>query len=132
MLASGRPRSCSTLARGVPGLGVYHGYDEVRAFFEEDWFGALSLREWEVVLDELVDHGDQVIAVHHQRDLGAGSGAMAELEQGMIYTLRDGEVVRLRSYGDPKTGTRSRRAVGVGDVGGERRKLQARRGGLEP
>jgi ketosteroid isomerase-like protein len=87
---------------GIPGLGVYHGYDEVRAFFEEDWFGAFPFEEWEVVLDELVDHGDQVIAVHHQRGLGASSGAMAELEQGMIYTLRDGEVVRTEVYGDPK------------------------------
>ena len=86
----------------IPGLGVYRGHDEVRAFFEEDWFGAFPFEEWEVVLDELVDHGDQVIAVHHQRGLGASSGAAAELEQGIIFTLRDGEVVRAEIYGDPK------------------------------
>ena len=86
----------------IPGLGVYRGHDEVRAFFEEDWFGAFPFEEWEVELDELVDHGDQVIAVHHQRGLGASSGAAAELEQGIIFTLRDGEVVRVEIYGDPR------------------------------
>jgi ketosteroid isomerase-like protein len=86
----------------IPGLGVYRGHDEVRAFFEEDWFGAFPFDEWEVVLDALVDHGDQVVAAHHQRGLGASSGAAAELEQGIIYTLRVGEVVRAEVYGDPK------------------------------
>jgi hypothetical protein len=32
---------------GVPGLGVYRGYDEIRAFFEEDWFRAFPFEEWE-------------------------------------------------------------------------------------
>src|SRR5215211_1541208 len=39
----------------IPGLGVYRGHDEVRAFFEEDCFGAFPFGGWEVVLDELVD-----------------------------------------------------------------------------
>jgi ketosteroid isomerase-like protein len=86
----------------IPGLGVYRGRDEVRAFFEEDWFGAFPFEEWEVVLDQLVDHGDQVIAVHHQRGLGASSGVAAELEQGLIVTLRDGAAVRVEIYGDPE------------------------------
>jgi ketosteroid isomerase-like protein len=86
----------------IPGLGVYRGHDEVRAFFEDDWFGAFPFEEWEVVLDELVEHGDEVIAVHHQRGLGASSGVAAELEQGIIFTLRDGEVVRAEIYGDPE------------------------------
>jgi ketosteroid isomerase-like protein len=85
----------------IPGLGVYRGHDEVRAFFEEDWFGAFPFEEWEVELDQLVDHGDQVIGVHHQRGLGASSRAAAELEQGIIYTLHDGEIVRVEIYGDP-------------------------------
>jgi ketosteroid isomerase-like protein len=94
----------------IPGLGVYHGYDEIRAFFEEDWFGAFPFEDWEVVLDELVDHGDQVIATHHQRGLGAGSGAATELEQVLIVTLRDGAVVRVEVYGDPE---KALKAVGL-------------------
>jgi ketosteroid isomerase-like protein len=86
----------------IPGLGVYHGYDEVSSFFEEDWFGAFPFEEWEVVFDELVDHGDQAIAAHRQRGLGASSGAASELEQGLIFTLRDGAVVQVEIYGDPE------------------------------
>ena len=86
----------------IPGLGVYRGHDEVRAFFEEDWFGAFPFEEWEIVLDRLIDHGDQVIAVHHQRGLGASSGAAAELELAQICTLRGGEVVRVETYLDRK------------------------------
>jgi ketosteroid isomerase-like protein len=86
----------------IPGLDVYRGHDEVRAFFEEDWFGAFPFEKWEVEVDELVDHGDQVIAISRQRGRGASSGAAAELEQGIIFTLRDGEVVRAEVYGDPE------------------------------
>jgi ketosteroid isomerase-like protein len=53
------------------------------------------------VLEELIDAGDQVIAIARQRGLGANSGAAAELEQGLIFTLRDGAAVRVEIYGDP-------------------------------
>jgi len=86
----------------IPGLGVYRGHDEARALFEEDWFGAFPFEEWEVVLEELIDAGDQVVAISRQRGLGASSGATAELEQGLIFTLRDGAAVRVEIYGDPK------------------------------
>jgi ketosteroid isomerase-like protein len=86
----------------IPGLGVYRGHDEVRAFFEEDWFGAFPFEKWEVVVDELIDAGEQVIAITRQRGLGASSGASTELEQGTIFTLRDRAAVRVEIYGDPK------------------------------
>ena len=102
MQASGRQRSSLISPRArSPGSASIAG-DEVRAFFEEDWFGAFPFEEWEVVLDELVDHGDQVIARHRQRGLGASSGAAAELEQALINTLRDGAIVRVEIYGDPE------------------------------
>jgi len=84
----------------IPGLGVYRGYAEVTAFFEEDWFAAFPFEEWAVEFDELVDHGDQVIVLSRQRGRGAGSGVAAELEQGIIYTLRDKVVVRVELHPD--------------------------------
>jgi ketosteroid isomerase-like protein len=82
----------------IPGLGVYRGYDEIRTFFEEDWFGAFPFEEWEVEVEELIDHGDQVIAMLRQRGRGGSSGAAAELEFASISTLRDGEIVRIEFY----------------------------------
>jgi ketosteroid isomerase-like protein len=85
---------------GIPGLGVYRGYDEVRSFFEDDWFQAFPFEEWEIEVDELIDNGDQVIAMSRQRGRGATSGVGAELELAQIATLRDGEIVRIESYLD--------------------------------
>jgi ketosteroid isomerase-like protein len=85
---------------GIPGLGVYTGFDEIRTFFEKDWFAAFPFDEWKVELDELIDNGDQVIAVSRQRGRGASSGVGAELEQAFIITVGDGEIVRVESYLD--------------------------------
>ena len=86
----------------IAGLGVYRGHDQIRAFFEEDWFGSFPFEEWEVAVDELIDHGDQVIAMSRQRGRGVSSGAAAELELAQICTLRGGEVVRVETYLDRK------------------------------
>ena len=85
---------------GIPGLGVYRGHDEVRSFFEDDWFKAFPFDEWEVEVDGLIDQGDQVISVCRQRGRGASSGAVAELELVQVATLRDGQVVRIDNYLD--------------------------------
>jgi uncharacterized protein len=85
---------------GIPGLGVYRGYDEVRSFFADDWFQAFPFEEWEVELNELIDNGDKVIAIARQRGRGATSGVGVELEQAHIFMLRDGKVVRAESYLD--------------------------------
>jgi len=65
-------------------------------------FRAFPFEEWEVELDEVVDHGDQVVAIGRQRGLGASSGVAAELQQGIIFTLRNGKIVRAEVYGDPE------------------------------
>ncbi len=82
----------------IPGLGVYRGHDEVRAFFEEDWFAAFPFEEWEVEVEELIDYGDQVLAMTRQRGRGASSGVAAELVLANIFTLREGEIVRFEVY----------------------------------
>jgi ketosteroid isomerase-like protein len=96
----------------IPGLGVYRGYDEIRAFFEEDWFGAFPFEEWGVEIEELIDHGDQVIAMSRQRGRGGSSGAAAELEFVTINTLRDGEIVLVEFYLDRE---RALKAAGLSE-----------------
>jgi ketosteroid isomerase-like protein len=83
---------------GVPGLSVYRGPDEIRAFFQEGWFKVFPFEEWELVADELIDHGDQVIVKARQRGQGAGSGAAVEVHFAQIWTFRDGEPVRTANY----------------------------------
>jgi ketosteroid isomerase-like protein len=82
----------------IPGVGIYRGQDEVRAFFEEDWFGAFPFEEWEVHIEEPIDHGDQVIVKSRQQGRGASSGAAAGLVLGNIFTFRSAKVVRLEIF----------------------------------
>jgi ketosteroid isomerase-like protein len=83
---------------GIPGIGVARGADEVRRVFEEDWFSAFPFEEWEIQIEDPVDHGDQVIFKSRQQGRGASSGAAAALELWNVFTIRDGEVVRMEVY----------------------------------
>ena len=85
---------------GIPGAGVYQGFEKVRGFFERDWFGAFPFAEWEMRLGEAIDHGDQVVALTRQHGRGAGSGVEATLELWQVVTLRDGGIVRWDVYPD--------------------------------
>ena len=85
---------------GIPGLGVYRGHEEVKSFFEDDWFKAFPFDEWVVELDEVIDHGDQVISMCRQRGRGAISGAGTELFLAQVGTWRDGQCVRVDNYLD--------------------------------
>ncbi len=86
----------------IPGVNVIRGQDEVRAFFEEDWFGAFPFQEWEIHIEEPIDHGDQVIFTSRQQGRGASSGAAAVLALGNILTLRNGEIVRIEIFRRPE------------------------------
>ncbi|MGH7486919.1 MAG: nuclear transport factor 2 family protein [bacterium] len=92
---------------GIPGIGIYRGINEVKAFFEQDWFEAFPFGEWEIaVVGELSDHGDQVFVVSRQQGRGArsGAGAGAELELANIFTLHDGVITRTDMYRDRDEG----------------------------
>jgi ketosteroid isomerase-like protein len=87
---------------GIPGLGVIRGQDDVRAYFEKDWFVAFPFEEWEMQIDEPIDHEDQVIFTSRQQGRGASSGAATALELGNVFTIRNGEIVRMEIYGRPE------------------------------
>ena len=85
---------------GVPGLGTYRGHAGLRAFFEDDWFAAFPLEEWEQELVDIIDCGEKVVLIAHQRGHGSSSGASVELEYIQLCTLRDGKMVRVDTYLD--------------------------------
>jgi ketosteroid isomerase-like protein len=84
-----------------PGVGigqeVYRGRERVQSGFA-DWLGAWETYRFE--LEEILDHGDHVLvgAMHIAR--GRGSGVEVKLPTFHVFTLRDGKVVRHRSYRD--------------------------------
>jgi ketosteroid isomerase-like protein len=72
--------------------GVSHGHDGLRSFFRE-WHEAWENIEYDY--DELIEAGEHVISVVTRRGRGRSSGAEVELHVALLWTLRDGKVVRL-------------------------------------
>jgi ketosteroid isomerase-like protein len=104
------PESTITPAREIPGTQTYVGREGflefVRAWTAE--FAELRMR-----LEKIIDAGDdRVVAVVHQSATGKGSGAAVELRFGIVYTLKDGQVIDRRHYLDP---AEALEAVGLGE-----------------
>jgi ketosteroid isomerase-like protein len=83
-------------AEGAPDdPGPISGVDAMRAYMQ-DWlddFEDLSLE-----LEELIDAGEQVVAVQRMSGRGKASGIETEIRFAVVYTIRDGKIVRGREY----------------------------------
>ena len=85
-------------AAGIPGLGIYRGEEEVKSFFEDDWFKVFPFSEWEAQVDEVIDLGDRVISICRQRGHGVASGVETDRTFVQVATIRDGQFVRIDNY----------------------------------
>ncbi len=94
---------------GVPGAGVERGIDDVVAFFEENWFAAFPFEDWEIHIEEAIDNGDKVVFTSHQRARGASERGGESLALGSIFTLRNGQIVRMQVFQRPED---ARKAAG--------------------
>ena len=91
--------------------GVYHGHDGVRAFWR-DWLSAWSDLHFEI--QDVLDAGDDVVLlVRNQRQWGRRSGIATDVSPyGMVFTLRDQRVIRVRAYPEQESALE---AVGVSE-----------------
>ena len=88
----------------VPDIaGIYRGHEGVRAYWRL-WLSAWS--DLEADLDDVLDAGDEVVAlVSNQRQWGRHSGIATEIPPyALVFTFRDGKVVRWRSFPDQESG----------------------------
>jgi ketosteroid isomerase-like protein len=83
--------------------GIYRGHDGVRAYWRR-WLEAW--RELEFEVEDVVGSGDEVVAlIRNQRQWGRHSGIVVEMATyALVFTIRDGLVVRWRSFSDPDVG----------------------------
>jgi ketosteroid isomerase-like protein len=83
----------------LPGdlVGVFHGHDGVRTFWRR-WLSSWTDLQFEV--EDVLDAGDEVVLlIRNQRQQGRLSGVPTEVPPfGMLFTFRDGKVVRLRQF----------------------------------
>jgi ketosteroid isomerase-like protein len=79
-----------------PERGTFQGREEVAGFLRS-WWDAFD--ESEIVVDELIDAGDQVVSAFHGRQRGRGSGAVVEGRGSvLVWTFKDGRVVAATLY----------------------------------
>jgi ketosteroid isomerase-like protein len=104
--------------------GGYRGHAGVRAYFEE------VANVW----DELHPYGDDfrtvgnnVVVLGGCMVRGIGSGAEADTPMAWVVSVREGKITSPSWLPNQKRRPRSRRAVGVGDVAGERRACRPKR-----
>jgi ketosteroid isomerase-like protein len=86
---------------------VYHGgADAAQAM--RDW-----VERWEdysYAAEEVLDAGENVVVFFRERGRGKGSGASTELVGATVWTLKEGKVVRMKTYTDR---TEALEAVGL-------------------
>jgi ketosteroid isomerase-like protein len=84
---------------GIPGLGTYRGFDELRTFFE-DWFSTFPFEEWEQEVDEVIDCGGEQVVVLTRQHARSVSGVAAEMAYAQVIELRERKIVRTTVYLD--------------------------------
>ena len=78
--------------------GTYRGPRGVArwlANFGESW------EHFEMDLARVIDVGDQVVSLFRIRAVGAGSGVTVERDDAMVWTFRDGRLLRLDYFNNP-------------------------------
>ena len=84
----------------VPDLAdVYWGHEGVRTYWRR-WLEAWRYIEFDV--QDILDAGDEIVVlICNQRQWGRYTGIASELPPfALVYTFRDGKVVRFRSFPD--------------------------------
>jgi ketosteroid isomerase-like protein len=83
---------------GIDEGRVYRGRDQVVQAFA-DYFAVWERMEMRA--EKYIDAGgDEVVVFHHEVAKGREGGAVVETDTGTVQTVRDGKIVRVRSYMD--------------------------------
>ena len=92
---------------GWPERQTYEGPEGTREFLT-DWVGAWE--DWRLEVRELIDAGDDVVAVLHQSGRSKTTGLEVDMDFAQVWTIKDGKQTRMRMYADPDEALR---AVGL-------------------
>lgn len=82
---------------GWPEQQVYEGLDGVQVFISE-WMNAWE--DWELEVEALLDAGDRVVALVHQRGRSKAAEMPVEMSFAQVWTVRDGKQTRMDMYSD--------------------------------
>jgi ketosteroid isomerase-like protein len=80
---------------GWPEQQTYAGLDGARQFIA-DWSEAWE--DWELEVKDLLDAGDQVVAVMLQRGRARTTGMRVDMEFAMVWSFLEGQEIRMEMY----------------------------------
>ena len=83
---------------GWPERQTYEGPEGTREFLT-DWVGAWE--DWQLEVRELIDAGDDVVAILHQSGRSKTTGLEVDMDFAQVWTIKDGKQTRMRMYADP-------------------------------
>jgi len=76
-------------------IGVFSGYEAMRRYYGQ-WIEMFE--DLRAAVEELIDAGDQVVAMLHVTARMKGSEAPIDMRLGVVWTLRDEKAVSGREY----------------------------------
>ena len=76
-------------------VGEIRGREAMRAYLQ-DWLEEFD--EFGVEIEEVIDAGQNVVAVQRISGRAKGSGVPTDLRFAVVYTIRDGKIGRGREY----------------------------------
>jgi ketosteroid isomerase-like protein len=83
---------------GWPERQTYEGPEGTREFLTE-WVGAWE--DWRLEVRELIDAGDDVVAILHQSGRSKTTGLEVDMDFAQVWTIKEGKQTRMRMYADP-------------------------------
>jgi uncharacterized protein len=86
----------SEMSLGTDIDGTHEGHEGLQRLIR--FWGAFS--EFGSEVEEIVAAGDEVFTTVHHHGRGKTSGATVEMTNWQVFTVRDGRIVRYRTYGD--------------------------------
>ena len=57
---------------------------------------------WEVEVEDYIDAGERVVVIVHQRGRSKATGVPVDMRFGQVWTLRDGQSIRMQMYASPE------------------------------
>jgi uncharacterized protein len=87
-----------TLLRGLD-EGTHQGRRKVQRILEDQ---RTAFDAWIVEPEQLIENGDQVVVIVMSRVRPKGTSAQLELRNGHIWTIREGVIMSMRGFPDPK------------------------------
>ena len=87
------------VAREHPASRTVRGLEDLRAY-REDWGQTLGSLRFEP--ERIVDGPETVVVLGTVKGTGAGSGAEVEVPLGFAMRFRDGAIIRVEEYLDPR------------------------------